>query len=359
MNNNLLTEVSLRLGKLKHLQKKIIFSISATAKQEENAYLTPIRDCNDFVLIGCVVFSQEVLPALLKVIDGVADVILVDSEKKMPLRVYSNSKNQSNLHHTVGYVEAGSISKICFQLIKKSKVFEFKPNDLTVDATWSFVSHRLKFLSGKKISILGAGNIGSKLALKLVECGAEVSLYRRDFYKGRYISHGLNLIKPEGVISNIQFYQNAIQASFLSDVLIGASNGIPVIDNDVINSVKKKCLIVDLGKNNLTDEALKIARLNSMEVYRTDVTSAIETYTYGVLRMQDIMENSYGKKELDFCNIVGGGYYGELGDIVVDKINKPQRIIGVCQGNGSLKSRLNNKDKNTIRKLKDKMNIED
>jgi len=48
-----------------------------------------------------------------------------------------------------------------------------------------------------------------------------------------------------------------------------------------------------------------------------------------------------------------------LGDIVVDKINKPQRIIGVCQGNGSLKSRLNNKDKNTIRKLKDKMNIED
>jgi hypothetical protein len=23
-----------------------------------------------------------------------------------------------------------------------------------------------------------------------------------------------------------------------------------------------------------------------------------------------------------------------LGDIVVDKINKPQRIIGVCQGNG-------------------------
>jgi hypothetical protein len=207
-------------------------------------------------------------------------------------------------------------------------------------------------LNGKKISILGAGNIGSKLALKLVECGAEVHIYRRDFYKGQHITHSLNLIKPEGVIANVQFHQNAVQASFLSDVLIGATNGYPVISTDIVNSVKRNCLIVDLGKNNLTSGAIEVAKQHSIEIYRADVTPAIESYIYEVLKMQDILENSYGRKDLGFCHIVGGGFFGSSGDIIVDRINNPQYIIGVSQGNGSLKNKLNDKDQVNIDKLK-------
>ena len=35
-------------------------------------------------------------------------------------------------------------------------------------------------LSGKKILIIGVGNIGSKIALRLVETGANISLFRRN-----------------------------------------------------------------------------------------------------------------------------------------------------------------------------------
>ena len=357
MNHNFLNEVSSRILEIKSFNKKTIFSISTTAKQEENSYMTPIRDCDSFVLTGCIIFDQKILPTLLKKIDGEVDVILVDSEKKIPMRIDNNFKDKPELYKTVGYVETGSISRICFEYIKKSKVFEFKPNDLTVNATWSFLSQRFRFLSGKKISILGAGNIGSKLALKLVECGAEVHLHRRDFYKGHHIVHGLNLIKPEGVIANIHFHQNIMQASFLSDILIGASNGHPVIDSDVVNSVKKSCLIVDLGKNNLTKKAIKTAVQHSVEIYRTDVTPAIESYVHEVLKMQDILENSYGKKELDFCNIISGGFFGGLGDVVVDRINNPKRIIGVAQGDGALKKILNTNDKNNLKKIKSNFSI--
>ena len=357
MNHNFLNEVSSRILEIKSFNKKTIFSISTTAKQEENSYMTPIRDCDSFVLTGCIIFDQKILPILLEKIDGEVDVILVDSEKKIPMSIDNNFKSGPELYQTVGYVETGSVSRICFEYIKKSKVFEFKPNDLTVNATWSFLSQRFRFLSGKKISILGAGNIGSKLALKLVECGAEVHLHRRDFYKGHHIVHGLNLIKPEGVIANIHFHQNIMQASFLSDILIGASNGHPVIDSDVVNSVKKSCLIVDLGKNNLTKKAIKIAAQHSVEIYRTDVTPAIESYVHEVLKMQDILENSYGKKELDFCNIISGGFFGGLGDVVVDRINNPKRIIGVAQGDGALKKILNTNDKNNLKKIKSNFSI--
>jgi len=357
MSRDFLNKVSSKILEIKSLNKKTIFSISTTAKQEESSYITPVRDCDDFVLTGCIIFDQKILPMLLEKVDGMVDIILVDSEKKLPLRIDNNSKDELKLHQTVGCVETGSVSRICFEYIKKSKVFEFKPNDLTVNATWSFLSHRLGFLSGKKISILGAGNIGSKLALKLVECGAEVHLHRRDFYKGHHIVYGLNLIKPEGAIANIHFHQNIMQASFLSDVLIGASNGHQVIDSDVVNSIKKNCLIVDLGKNNLTKNAIKIAAQHSIEIYRTDVTPAIESYVYEVLKMQDILENSYGKKDLGFCNIVSGGFFGSLGDIVVDQINDPRMVIGVAQGDGVLKQILNTKDQNNINKIINKFGI--
>jgi len=343
-----LNSVLEKILELKSFEKKTVFSISTTAKQEESAYLTPVRICKDFALAGCIIFDQEDLSSLLGKIDGKVDIVLSDSEKAIPF--HANELNYELVKKSEQLGKA-TISSICFQTIKESKVFEFKPNDLTVNATWSFLSQRFRFLSGKRISILGAGNIGSKLALKLVECGAEIHLYRRNIDKGNQIVSGLNLIKSESCMVNIQFHSDPMQASFMSDVLIGTTSGHPIIDENIINNVKKNCLIVDLGKNNLTKNAIKIATQNSMEIYRADVTPAIESYVYEVLKMQDILENSYGKKDLGFCNIVSGGFFGNFGDIVVDQINNPQHIVGVSQGNGLLKSKLNDKDKSNIDKL--------
>ena len=349
-----LNSVLERILELKSFEKKTIFSISTTAKQEEGAYLTPVRICKDFVLAGCIIFDQKNLSSLLEKIDGKVDIILSDSEKA--ILFHANELNDEPVKKSSQLGEA-TISSICFQTIKKSKVFEFKPNDLTVNATWSFLSQRFRFLSGKRISILGAGNIGSKLALKLVECGAEIHLYRRDVHKGNKIVHGLNLIKPESIV-NIQFHSDPIKASFMSDVLIGATSGYSIINERIINNVKKNCLVVDLGKNNLNRNAIKIATKNSMEIYRADVTPAIESYVYEVLKIQDILENSYGKKDLGFCNIVSGGFFGSSGDVVVDQINNLQCVIGIAQGNGLLKTTLNSKDQSNIDRLKREYDIE-
>ena len=358
MNIDFLDKICLRLKEVQAFNKKTVFSISTTAKIEPSSYLTPTRVFDEFVLTGCVIFDQKNLPSLLKKIDGQFDIILVDSEKKISLSMDNHSKNKKHLYNTAEHLESRTLSKTCFDHIKYSKIFEFKPNDLTVNATWCFLSQRFKFLSGKKVTILGAGNIGSKLALKLVECGAEVHLHRRDFYKGQNIVKGLNLIKPKGAVANIHFHRNLIESTFLSDILIGASNGNQIISVDVIHNVNKNCLVVDLGKNNLSKEAIKIALENSLEIYRTDVTASIEAYIYEALKMHDIILNSYGKKYLGFCEIVSGGYFGQHGDIVVDSINKPTKILGVAQGDGLFKQVLGAIDKNKIKKLKNSMNTQ-
>jgi len=347
--------VAKRTVELKSFNKKTIFTISTTAKKEEHGYLTPIRVCKDFVVSGCVIFDQQNLATLLEKIDGKISIILCDSEKKIPL--YSDFLKPEIIRSS-NQLSQKTISNICFKHINKSLVFEFKPNDLTVNAVWSFLSQHLEFVSGKKICILGAGNIGSKLALKLVECGAEVHVHRRNISKGVQVVKGLNLIKPEGINASIIFQTDPILASLGADVLIGASNGVTTIDESIINNVNKNCLIVDLGKNNLSKNAIKTAHQLSLSIWRADVSPAIESFIYEVLRMESILKNSYGGKSFGFCNVVGGGFFGGYGDVVVDNIENPKLILGICQGNGSLKTLLNNEDNYNIERIKKEFKIE-
>lgn len=353
---NFIEQLKNNIKIMKKENVKVIFTIATTSKQEKEAYLTPIRKSDFFIVCGCVIFNQSSLIKIIDIVDGEVDYIFVDSEKKIPLRVhhelndtYDEIYNQIN---TYGLIETGNLSKICFQKIKKSKIIEYKPNDITVNATWSFLSQRLKFLSGKKISILGSGNIGSKLALKLVECGCSVSIYRQNSYKGYTIAQGLNFIKPENTVSSITFHENILQATFMSDVLIGSTNGISIIDVDLIKSIKKNAIIVDLGKNTLTKDAIEYAISKNIEIYRTDVTSSFEGFIYESIKMDEIIHDSYGRKELGYCVIVGGGYFGANGDIIVDNISHPKRIFGIAAGDGTIKKELSKEDTEKIEQFK-------
>lgn len=333
-----------------------IFTIATTSKGEEEPYLTPLRVTRDFAVAGCVIFKQECLLDIIELVDGAVDIVLVDTEKKIPLSINKQALLASDSiylkRNTIGPVETGNLSKICFQQISKSATFEFKPNDLTVNSAWSFLSQRLGVLSGKRIAILGAGNIGSKLALKLVECGADVHIYRQQAHVGYQITNGLNLIKHENTVSNITFHNSLLSTSFSADVVVGCTNGVPIIDNEVIQTVKKNALVVDLGKNNITADAIKLAKKNKLEIYRVDVTAALEGFIYEMLKMRDVLNSSYGKKALSFCNIVSGGYLGEDGDVIVDDISKPSVIYGVANGAGSIKKSLSSAENEIIAKLK-------
>lgn len=343
--NDFLKLLKVNIQAISNESIKTVFTIATTSKQEKDPYLTPIRQNDLFIACGCVVFDQAILSEIIEIIDGNVDYIFVDSEKKIPIRI----------HPDLNVVETGNLSKVCFQNIKKSKILEYKPNDITVNATWSFLSQRLDFLSGKKISILGSGNIGSKLALKLVECGVSVSMYRRNNYKGYVIAQGLNFVKPNNTVSNITFHEDILQTSFMSDVIIGATSGVSIIDVNLLKSIKKDAIVVDLGKNTLTKEAIKFALTNNIEIFRTDVTSAFEGFIYEAIKMDEILQYSYGKKDLGFCFIVGGGSLGEKGDIVVDNITHPKRIFGIAAGDGTIKKEPSSIDKENIKKLKKQM----
>ena len=191
---------------------------------------------------------------LSALLDGKVDYIFLDAEKLPTIKNADyNPYKIFNLEHLIpktdNQIEYGNISAACSKIITKSIVQEYKANDLTVDATWNFLTSNSTDLSGKKIVIIGAGNIGLKLSLKLVECGAEVIIVTKENQYIQKVIDSLNSIKNKGAISEISKANlNDLHKFKATDIIIGCTNSTPVISSDIVSQMNNNGLVVDLGK---------------------------------------------------------------------------------------------------------------
>ena len=271
-------------------------------------------------------------------LDGLVDIIAIDTERKLPKAAGAE----------------GNLMSACFGLIRKSKVFEFKANDLTVDAVWAFVSNKLKILDGKKIAIIGAGNIGSKLALKFNESGCEVNIYRRDHRKGRVISKALNLIKPELTVARVYYMDSASKSCFNADAILGCTDGYPAIEWKHIKLSGENSLVMDVGKGSISGDAIKKASEAGKPIYRTDISAALDAHLIMFLRNDEIIRTLLNRKIIDGLGFVSGGMYGRKGDIVVDNVNDPKVIFGIANGEGDFVRKLGKEQASLLKRLKNK-----
>jgi len=306
--------------------KKTGFMIGNTTKvDKEGLYFTPMRETHSMVIGGVIVYAESQAIEMSKIVDGKLDYVLVDAEKKVADRM-SLSGDHANLERAVR------------ETVQKSKLWVYKGNDLSVEALDVFLSYlfkdSLRGLGGKNIAIIGAGNLGSKLAFKLVERAANVILSRRDEVKLKIIVDAINVIKPKYNYSKVTFTTDNQAAANAADILIGTTDGIPVIKKTMIQNLSDNAIIIDAGKGTLEVEAIRMAAKKNLPVYRLDITAALAGVIETQLMMEDIVEIKMGRRKLNGETIVAGGLFGEKGDIVVDSIANPEVVFGIANGEG-------------------------
>ena len=176
--------------------------------------MTPVRENRHFIFFGAIVYNESVAKKILQIIDGLVDIILVDIEKKV------KSKSKS-----LGLV---NIERSAKDNVKKSKLYVYKANDLTINAAETLLFNLFlndkRGIGGKKILIIGVGNIGFKLALKFVETGSEIYIYRRNQTILKKIQQTINFIKPEGTRSIVKSLKKLPENLDYFDVVISAAN---------------------------------------------------------------------------------------------------------------------------------------
>ena len=339
---------------------KLLFSISTTTTCKHSInkpYTTPVRFLENSLISGVVVFSQTQSIIVTNIVKDFVDGFLVDVEQKHNMKATINSdtlKYFQDKYFINGDIKYESILSIVRAIVADDRIIEYKANDITVDAIWTFLSTKLNYLSGKKVAIIGCGNIGSKLALKLVESDVNVVLVRRDSSKGKLIANAINLIKPPLSKSYASYNSSAIQASKFCDVIIGAANtNNPVITWDMIKNMSKNGFVVDIGKGNIEANAIKKSIEKNIDVIRGDIAAALYGFVSQKQQMQEIVQNKIGRANIDSdINLVSGGVLGRCGDIVVDSFISPSFVYGVANGSGSIKTDLNLIDKKNIEKVK-------
>ncbi len=292
---------------------------------------------------GVIVYSEKQALNVSKIVDGKIEYIFVDAEKKIP-------------DHQSVDGETANIERVVRENINKSKLFLYKGNDLSVESVDSLLSYLhkddLTGLGGKKICIIGSGNLGTKLSIKLVERGADVTISRRNRQKLQTLALAVNIIKPKYTKAKVKFDTSNLKASKNAEILIGCTNGVQSITSSIIKNVSNRCIIIEAGKGTLSLNAVKEANNRKLKIYRLDVTSSLAGLISQQLSLEESILNKMGRKSILGENIISGGLLGNKNDIIVDNFNNPSSIFGIADGQGDFIKKLSKKNINSIKKIK-------
>ena len=338
MNYNKINDVIKSLKKYANLKKKKSCFLVGTTKKKSlrSFYLTPLREGQKTIYAGAIIYDNETAIKLAKEIDGKVDYVFIDIEKKI-----TNKKDIFT-----------NIERVVKSEIQKSIIKNYKPNDITVNSIENFIQDYygkdIRGVGGKKILILGAGNIGTKIGIRLLESGGHIFLFRRNIKKLQKINQVLNIIKPEYTKSKSNVI-NSKQLKFESyDVIVGCSDNI--IKFKKIGRISKKPLIIDVGKGVFSRFDLNQLKKKNISVFRLDIENSLSSFLDTSVDTESFFENSFFNVK-DKLRLVKKGILGNKGDIIVDDVIKPRRIIGVCGSDGLLKNTSSKK----IRLLKKKL----
>jgi len=298
---------------------------------KEEIKIFPFRYVENFVCLPIGIKSNKSATKIVKEFDGKVDTFFVDIENKL-----SSCYN---------------LFEIVKRTVKTSNVYPIKGNDFSADATFAIVNYFLSGIAGKKICVIGAGNIGSKVALKLLESGAIIYIINSTKKSTQKVVNAINIIKPKEcpdrakAISKKSIPQNL-------DCIIGFARGSSIITKSTISNVRKGGYVLDGGLETISLSGIKEAKKRKIFLQKIDIRMGFLSNALLMLNTEKLLVKIYGKKRVDDFHIVAGGYIGNKGDIVVDSITNPTKIIGTANGEGGLtKSKYFRKNVERVKKM--------
>ncbi|CAM8394230.1 Quinate/shikimate 5-dehydrogenase/glutamyl-tRNA reductase [Candidatus Methylopumilus universalis] len=305
---------------LDEIEKKLlameipIYIILATTANKNNPslYVSALRTNKKYAAANFIFSDDSMLKEVIRRFDGVAHAFIVDVELKNQFK---------------------NLEKLSESFIKKSKIYRFKPNDITVFSLDLLLSAFIPCFKNKISLIVGPGNIGVKTAIVLAERGCEVKLLGREYSKIKKIAEGVSeIIRGSGSISAIK------SISALADVslILGCSPGIPVISSSMIQNASEDALVIDVGNGTIQADALLAAEKRNINIICLTVEIAFFSWLEAIENTKKQVNNMVKRVLPSGLVIIGPGVYGSYGDVIVDNPNKWEKIIGVCDGKGDI-----------------------
>lgn len=247
-------------------------------------------------------------------LDGKVDNVLLDIDY---------FSNKTNLNEYV-------------QSFVSSKVFTYSDTDLWIKAVYEQVKSIFKHQI-EKADIICVGKDAKVQTL--------VQLLQKDKYKIRIITKSEDAKKENYYLSlnDINFGQQVKK----SNLVIFWDNE-QDINTRIIKCLNKNAIIFDAGLNSLSEKNVEELTDTGYTLLRVNMWPAITTLLLEKLETNKIHHLLSGRRMFNNIPIIAGCIIGKKGDIIVDDIKKPTRILGIANGRGGI---LDQYDKDEIEKL--------
>jgi hypothetical protein len=290
--------------------------------EDYDHYTTPIRETASLIYAGVVVGNLDIAREISQLVDGKIDYIFVDAEKKISLS-------------SEGQTIVSDAERIIKENISKSLIMTYKGNDLAAQTFDDLIGTLVADLPKVKLAIIGVGNVGFKIALKTMERGVNISLYRRNQKMLNRITELLNQTKPGCLIAEAEVAANIKDACVGASIIVACANKKGIITADDLTKVDcfSPLILIDVGKGCFADDVVD----SEYCIYRLDISATQKHYFSSLVEINQAYSRSLGRKYLDHENIVllSQGLLGKYGEFVVDNINNPKRLLGIANGQGS------------------------
>jgi hypothetical protein len=308
----ILDEFDRLYGSLAEHDGERFLCLACTANVNNPPVLVGSSRLFDGVLAGNLILREiALLPGIVKRFEAVVAKFFIDCEIKAG-------------------VDLGAAVQ---PLIAPDKRHFFKPNDFTVEAADEWIAQRMPDLRGTRAAIVGAGNIGAKLALRLAERGNEVRLVARSIAPLKRTVEGLSAImRGSGSITAVP---DVTAACLEAGLIVGCTPGTPAIDAPAVIG-SKAVLLLDVGNGCFTHGAIAAAQQRDLALEVLSPTAGWEGFMRRYFATRKIQQG-LGRRQLESgVWVVSRGIMGAAGDVLVDDVSKPRRVIGVCNGVGDL-----------------------
>jgi hypothetical protein len=296
-------------------KNKAVLLVGNTTKPFAGSfYTTPIRVSRDHVIGGVICNDYEFLREWTDRISNEFTALFVDVEVK---------HIEPGVAHPWRQME---------QMFPNVWRLPYKSNDLTSHAFQDYFNHL--FFDSRRALIIGAGNIGSKVAQFLVESGVDTTVFRRDSTKCRQIADGINASLPSGVIARAHWLADLNQAAGKYDLIVLATPGAPIFGDALFERLGNPKYILDIGKGCL--EAAFVERQDRPPLFRLDVSLQLSK----IVNAMDDNLAYFGRRwtaiEKAGLTIVPAGLAARAGEVIVDRVDNTGMVFGVANGKGEL-----------------------
>jgi hypothetical protein len=266
-------------------------------------------------VIGSVEIDNEAqLKEAVEAVDGIVDVVLVDAEIRPYLQRTLASMAQS--------------------IAKQSRVLSYKVSDVWVRSVDQKIGAMLQSICGRRITVYGTDGLALKLTLSLVEQGAEVSLTGDNLEQLEAWARALRQIASTSI--SIRVKADPIDASRGAEVLVRFSRKEPFISRSQVEVMAPDGIVFDAGIGTVSAEAIAYGNEHGIRVVRPDTRATLAAELESTLGTQHIVGEIMGRGELSGVPVVAGGLIGRYGEIVVDSIANPSKVVGVADGRGTV-----------------------